>query len=404
MPSVKVNPEILVWARETAGLTLQQAVGKINIGDSRNLTAVDKLTALECGETDPTRAQLVKMAKHYRRPLLTFYLPKIPQIGNRGVDFRTLSLTQPNRMNPLIDALIRNVQSRQSMVRALLEAEDEAETLNFVGSLKELAGESDSMGHSLRRAVTALHQVLDLELPTQYYQKRNSRKAFDLLRSRAEAAGVFVLLKGHLGSHHTDFRVDDFRGFVIADNIAPFVIINYRDATPAWSFSLLHELVHLLLGETGISGGNLTKSSEVFCNTVASECLLPEEELEQLHIEPNPDITEQAISAFAATRNLSRTLVAYRLLHSDRIDQPFFSLLCENFANQWQQSKDKQRESARASKKNSPVYYPTQSRNVGAALTSLTKRMIKSGALSTTKAAKILDVKPANVGTLLNIA
>ena len=73
MPTV--NPAILVWARETAGLTRQEAVRKIGIGDSRDTTAVDKLAALERGDKDPTRPVLLKMVRQYRRPLLTFYLP-----------------------------------------------------------------------------------------------------------------------------------------------------------------------------------------------------------------------------------------------------------------------------------------------------------------------------------------
>ncbi len=116
------------------------------------------------------------------------------------------------------------------MVRAVMEAEDEAESLPFVGNLKELAGVPTGTNQLLRRVAEALNQVLNLELPAQYYAQPNSREAFNLLRSKAEAAGVFVLLKGNLGNYLTDFPVDVFRGFVIADDIAPFVIINHQDS------------------------------------------------------------------------------------------------------------------------------------------------------------------------------
>ena len=58
-----------------------------------------------------------------------------------------------------------------------------------------------------------------------------------------------------MGNYPSAIDVDVFRGFAIADNIAPFVVINDNDSIPAWSFTLLHEVVHLLLGQTGISGG-----------------------------------------------------------------------------------------------------------------------------------------------------
>ena len=66
MPAI--NPEILVWARETAGLTLQAAVSKVGIKDARGVAAVDRLTALERGDEEPTRPVLVKMARQYPAP------------------------------------------------------------------------------------------------------------------------------------------------------------------------------------------------------------------------------------------------------------------------------------------------------------------------------------------------
>ena len=48
MPAV--NPKILLWARETAGLTRQDAVAKIRIKDARGEAAIDRLAALERGE------------------------------------------------------------------------------------------------------------------------------------------------------------------------------------------------------------------------------------------------------------------------------------------------------------------------------------------------------------------
>lgn len=71
--------------------------------------------------------------------------------------------------------------------------------------------------------------------------------AFRLLRESAERAGVFVLLMGDLGNYHSAISVETFRGFAIADPVAPFIAINDRDSHAAWSFTLLHELVHLCL-------------------------------------------------------------------------------------------------------------------------------------------------------------
>ncbi len=72
----------------------------------------------------------------------------------------------------------------------------------------------------------------------------------------AKRAGVLVLVLGNLGSHHTDLGVEVFRGFSLADDLVPFVVVNPKDSAAARCFTLLHELAHLWVGEPGISGGD----------------------------------------------------------------------------------------------------------------------------------------------------
>ena len=403
MPAV--NPEILVWARKTAGLTLQDAVAKVGIRDARGEAAVDRLAALERGEREPTRPTLVKMAQQYRRPLLAFYLNAPPQRGDHGADFRTLPVERSSETDALVDALVRNVRSRQSMVRAALEAEDEAAPLPFVGALSRSVGARTDL-ESLRTAAGALSEVLgdDLNAAT-YYAQPSADQAFTLLRTRTEDAGVFVLLKGDLGGYRTAIDVEVFRGFAISDDVAPFVVINDNDSRAAWSFTLLHELTHLLLGQTGISGSHPGTDIEEFCNNVAAEWLLPVRTLDQVQIDRARDLVEQRhrIDDFARPRNLSRTMVAYRLLRAERIDWRTFDRLRAGFHERWRQQRDRQRAKARESE-SGVDYYVVRRHRVGQALLRFAHRMMASGALSTTKVARILGVKPAHVGKMLRPA
>lgn len=64
----KVNPSILRWARETAGLTLEDAAEKVGLAEARGVAGSDRLAMLEAGDSEPTRPMLVKMAAQYRRP------------------------------------------------------------------------------------------------------------------------------------------------------------------------------------------------------------------------------------------------------------------------------------------------------------------------------------------------
>ena len=76
---------------------------------------------METGEENPSRTMLAKMAKRYRRPLLTFYMKEIPKKGDQGEDFRTLPVSVDQSDVGLVDAVVRDICARQILVRASLE-------------------------------------------------------------------------------------------------------------------------------------------------------------------------------------------------------------------------------------------------------------------------------------------
>ena len=87
----QINPRLLTWARETAGLSLEEAAEKLGLKDTARASGADKLRALEAGERPLSEAGLRKAAAVYHRPLVTFYLPEPPIRGDRGEDFRTVT-------------------------------------------------------------------------------------------------------------------------------------------------------------------------------------------------------------------------------------------------------------------------------------------------------------------------
>ena len=391
----KVNHEILKWARETAGLSPEDAVRKLPIRDAWGITAVDRLGALETGQIEPTRPTLVSMSKQYRRPLLTFYLSAPPRKGDRGTDFRTLFVGSAPATDAILDALIRETRARQSMVRAVLEDEDEADPLPFV--------RSKSMSDGQPAVLAGLKTLLGVSVKTFHAQPR-ADAGFELLRTAAEVKGVYVLLKSDLGNYHTAMDTEVFRGFTIADEVAPFIVLNDRDARPAWSFSLLHELVHLILGQSGIGNARIENNTETFCDRVAGDFLLPVDELGLLNLagaaETEMEVAER-ISKFANERNLSRTMVAYRAFENRMISRDTFNRLYEMSRQQWQQERSRQRERNRQEDVRID-YYVVRRHRTGNALVELTRRMIGAGALTTSRAAKILAVKPHQVQALLD--
>ena len=389
----KVNPDILKWARTTAGFSEEQAVKKLGIKDLKDITAINRLTALESGEVIPSRAVLVKMSLQYRRPLLTFYLSEKPRTGDRGQDYRTLPETVEITQKLLVDAVIRDVRSRQALVQSVLEDEDEAVRLSFIGSLK--------MTQGVDKALSLLTKQLQWNL-NEYANQRTIEEAFAYLREKVERAGIFVLLVDNLGSYHTTIDVTVFRGFALADDVAPFIAINANDSKGAWCFTLVHEFVHLWLGATGVSGSVGDQEIEKFCNDVASEFLLPAQEMKTLSIDNKTDFAraEDMINQFARRRKVSRTMVAYKLFRADFITFERYEKLKASFKEDWLRAKNDQRLRGKEAK-SGPTYYITKKHRVGRALINLVARMMYGGALTTTKAAKILGVRAQNVHGVL---
>ena len=394
----EINAEILVWARETAGLSLADAAEKLGIKLARGIAGEDRLAAIEAGKTQATRPQLTKMSKLYRRPLLTFYLSAPPQLGERGQDFRTLPPEHSQTKRALVDALILDVRARQEIARALIEDEDDAVPLSFVGSMT-LRNGPDAVLASIR-------DTLKLNLAQYRRHNPNDRSApigFGYLRRQAERAGIYVLLIGNLGSHQTNLDVETFRGFALADNLAPFVVINDQDSETAWAFTLLHELCHIWLGQTGVSGASASTAVEQFCNDVASRFLLPPDEFQELRNLRNLsfDALVARIGALAEQNNISLSMIAYSLLREDIIDQARWNQLSALFRHQWITARQNRREDNR-DREGGPNYYVVRRHRIGEGLVSLARRSMSEGTLSPSKAGKLLGVKPTNVYNLLD--
>ena len=395
MSTVTVNPAILQWARETAGLEPEEAVKKIGLAKTKAATAVERLASLEAGDTAPSRPMLVKMAKQYRRPLLTFYLSNVPEKGDRGDDYRTLPDGYDPTDDAFLDALIRGIRARQSMLRAALEDEEEAEELPFIGSM--------SMDDGLAAVLASIRNTVPLTLE-EFRAAPTAGDAFKRLRSAIENMGVYVILAGNLGSYHTAIDLRTFRGFALSDGVAPFVVMNDQDARAAWSFTLLHELTHLWLGQTGISGGYAELAIEQFCNDVAGEFLLPANDLQQMDLPnaANRGALMQSITEFANEHNVSRSMVAYKLFRQQRLDKGTWRYISEQFRDEWLRGRETRRERTRG-KEGGANYYTVRRHRLGDALVDVVQRMMTVGALTTTKAGTVLGVKAKNVQSLMSL-
>ena len=399
-----INPAILSWARESAALSIEEAAKKIGLKDSTKSTAGEKLLAFENGSNWPTLAQLKKIADAYYRPLGVFYRNQAPIKSNYGIDFRTFSGRKAtDRENALLDALLRKVHVQQSMVRDILENDEETIILNFVASMS-----SEDSAFDIAQKIRGL---LELKETSDFSDFKNPDNVFAYLRDKIEQLGVFVIISRNLGNYHTDFETHVFRGFALADDIAPFIVINDYDARAARSFTLIHELAHIVIGTTGISNSPTSENSNTYdglierkCNDAASEVLLPQSKLnkELRHEQSYGDTIEilAIADSLAQKYNVSSSLVVYRLYRMNYIDHRQYKEVSKSFRDRWSSNRENLKRKNRESE-GGPDPYKVKGYQLGKSLVQLIAYTLRSGELTYTKAASALGVKPYMVEKLV---
>lgn len=387
----KPNPEIIKWARESSGLSLEDAAKKLNLKSSKQ-SGASILLAYESGEKEPTSKKLGEISKLYHRPLLTFYLSKPPVIQKKGEDYRTAPDAMPIETNGNVDAIVRDIFVRQSIVREALIDSDDAESKDFVGRFRNLP--------NIEAASSYIQSRFNINT-SEFRRYATAHDAMGYLRKQVENEGVFVLLIGNLGSHHSSVSTSYFRGFAIADNIAPFVVINDNDSKLAWSFTLLHELAHILIGETGISNTSVSHKIEKYCNDIASNILLPAEDLATINVDETSTFEEltSILQEKSVFYNVSQSLIAYRLLRSGKINITEWERISSHFKDMWHQSKAKKADE----KKSSGTFYVTKRHKTGSALIRVIRNSILEGVITETKAGKVLGVSPGNVARMVEL-
>lgn len=375
----KVNSANLKWAREAAGLSVEEAARAIGLSGGG---APARLEEIEAGRREPTRPQLLMMAQRYHRPLLTFYLTERPKAGPQTHDLRTLRDREVGS-EALVSALVRDVRLRQSLVLDALEDAEEERRLGFVGSVRVNEG-PNALAKAIARAINFNR--------TEYRAKRTFDEAFAYLRGVVEAAGIYVLILGNLGHHTTNISPHVFRGMALADPLAPFIVINETDSRSAWSFTLLHELGHILIGESAISGYDSDQAIEALCDDAAAKVLIDEEEARTFS--PSVDLGEllREVADFSKAIKVSRKMLAYNLLRAGVISGASYRDLADRF--------DEERVAFERRTEGSPDYYVVRRHRVGAGLLNLVHRMVADGVLSSVKAAKVLGVKPTAVSRM----
>lgn len=263
--TVDIAPGVLSWARERAGI------------DPVALEArFPALPEWERGVAAPTFTQLQQFAKATHAPIGYLLLPEPPVEPLPIPDFRTFRDAGVHRPSADLLDQIYLVEQRQEWYREHQRAIG-SDPLDFVGSVT-----TDEAAVEVAERVAA-RVGFTVEDRARY---RSWSEALRELIDLIEDTGVLVMISGVVGANtHRALNPQEFRGFALADPLAPVIFVNGKDSKAAQIFTLLHELVHVWVGESALSDASLAGRSgntdERFCNAVAAEILVPLETLRQ---------------------------------------------------------------------------------------------------------------------------
>ena len=300
-----LQPTVLRWARERAGLGTETVAAKVGVRPDR-VVEWERSGRISVSQVD-------RLAHCTHTPVGYLYLREPPDDDLPIPDFRAAGGERPLRPSPDLLETVDLMARRQAWMRDDL-IEDGADPLALVGCC----------GRDATPATAAAAMREQLELSIDWGSRQRSwTEALRYLRNRVEASGVLVVFNGIVGNDtHRKLDREEFQGFALVDRYAPLVFVNGADFKAAQMFTLAHELAHVFVGATGVSNVDATPSSghdaERFCNSAAAEFLVAEKELTARW--RRVGTIEESLQAIARRFKVSVLVVAHRALRLRLID------------------------------------------------------------------------------------
>jgi Zn-dependent peptidase ImmA (M78 family) len=284
--------------------------------------------------------------------------------------FRTDAATKTN-IN-VYDTII-SMQQRQDWLKNYLK-DNNYEPISFVSKYKNNENISDILSD--------IRDTLGLE-ENWASSFNTNEKALEHITKKVEESGIIVTFNSIVGNNtKRPIRVDECRGFVLVDEIAPFMFINSADSKSAQLFTIVHELAHIW---TGHSAGfdfrilqQVNDSIEILCDKIAAEFLVPE------HLFNNFWEGLQNITNTARYFKVSEIVIARRALDTAKISKDQFLDFYDNYINH---------DFSRKGKKKGGDFYSTTRKRLSFSFANHINNAVKSGQLLYRDAYKLTNLK-----------
>jgi Zn-dependent peptidase ImmA (M78 family)/transcriptional regulator with XRE-family HTH domain len=255
---VPVTADVVAWAIHDAGFD-EAAVAKTLKVPTSTVRAWTK------GNELPLTGQFRQLAKLLNRPPSFFLQSEPPPTPTTAPRFRRHAASGDREpLRPEEARALRTARLLKAVVRSLRDGRDDFDLPAFPTFLPTRGPAS---------AAAEFRKYTRWKVTEQQQAKTPSR-AFSLLRDRLEEFGFLVML--------LPLRREGCRGFAFFDDIAPLVAVNSAQTFEARTFTLMHEIGHVVLKEDGFDETyDADTKREQWCERFAAAFLLPEAAVEQ---------------------------------------------------------------------------------------------------------------------------
>ncbi len=290
---VEVSRDIYLWAIEES----QKDFGEIQ-------NRFKKIETWISGENHPTFRQVESLANFLGVPLGYMFLEEPPRTNIIESEFRTIGNKIPEISKALQDTLYIMARKKDWL----------SEHRRGKGWGKLLPYNFSDLS---KENILPAKKYIDLD-EFWYKEHRDKDSAFKYLRQKLEDIGIIVMQSGVVGSdNRRRLNVNEFRGFLLYDDIAPLIFINSRDSKAGKIFTLVHEYIHFLLQEDDIFIDE--DSDETNINMITAEFLIPTSHVQELWDSSKPELEQ--IEELSKLFHVSGLALAIKLKDLGKIPQ-----------------------------------------------------------------------------------
>lgn len=305
---LQFNVERLQWCCRDAGISLEGLAQDAGISKS----ALEKIQAGK----GVTYTQLSNIAKQFGRGVL-FFLESgsVVEEQLRTPEFRTLTNHKPD-LSPKLRQLIERADRHR---RAYLELLDE------LGEEGPPRFNPPEVGRSNPAAAAAtIRRWLGLDLGTHV--------SFDDFRAALERVGVLVFRSNGYAGQWQIPEGSPVVGFALQDDLHPIIVVRSEAVKARQSFTLMHELGHLVLHRTSwiddIKDLDSNKREERDANAFAGNLLIPPEALALVDDDERPSsVSEYDVWLQEARKQTgaSGEAILLRLISAGRLPREIYA-------------------------------------------------------------------------------